>query len=309
MLELEHVDRHIHESISVRTSFVSAQEADVSLPSSSNSSPNGIAMPSIAGDNVDQVASPDDYPTWACSDLYWDLDNDTNAEYEYPILLPSPPPITDRENEPSGEGQSSHSSESDGSPLWALGTSALLFGLIDFGADKLDIWMEEDIKQDGGDDHKNSSIIQPPDGYRPDVEEDIYDDLDTYHPILVTFLSKMGDVDIALERSKQLDEEKTELQREKETRQRFGLDLDPNDEAWLLECDAIQHELDEKRNVYEAQAAALKHECLLHGLIDDEGKPLPAALGWETEDIPTPNLTDLEKPLSQSMLILTSPKY
>jgi hypothetical protein len=265
-------------------------------------------MPPIAGDNVDDVASPEDYSTWVYSDSYWDPDNDTSAEnVKYPMLLPSPPPITDREDKPNGETQSSHSSGSDGSTLWALGTSALIFGLIDFGADKLDFGMEDDKEQDGGDDHKNPPIIQPLDGYGSDVEHGIEKEL--YHPTLLAYSEKMGDLDIVLERLDELDEEKTELQREKETRQQFGFDLDPNDEAWLLEYDAIRYELDEKRNAYEAQAALLKQECLLRGWIDDEGELLPAALGWKTEDIPTPNSKDLEKALSQWMLILTGPQY
>jgi hypothetical protein len=44
---------------------------------------------------------------------------------------------------------------------------------------------------------------------------------------------------------------------------------------------------------------------VLFGWIDDEGEPLPATVGWKTEDFPTPNRKDHEKPLIPLMLILT----
>jgi hypothetical protein len=152
-------------------------------------------------------------------------------------------------------------------------------------------------------------MFWPPGEPRLDVEQDIDDELDTYHPIIIAYLLRMGDLDLVLESLKELDEEKTKLQREKGTRQRFGLDLDLDDEAWLLECDALRHYLDEERNAYEAQTAPLKQECFLRGWIDDEDEPLPAALGWKTEHIAMPHSKDLESPLSQSVLIHAGLQY
>jgi hypothetical protein len=297
---LGHADENLLGSIDTEEVDFWEEETE---PSSSDNFPGWNLNPPIENNSSASVTSPEDSSNR--SDLVFDAwysDNDTNPEYtQDPILASHQPIITDRKGGSDGEYQYS---ESGGSPWWTLGTNTLMFSLVALASHEQDVLMEEDDQQDDRNDHKDLPMFWPPDEPRVDAEEDIDDKLDTYHPIVVAYFLKMSDLDVVLERLDELDDEKTELQREKETRQRFGLDLDPDDEAWLLECDVLQHDLDEKRNAYEAQAALLKQECLLGGWVDDEGEPLLAALGRKIEDTPTPNSKDLEKPLSQLMLIL-----
>ena len=78
----------------------------------------------------------------------------------------------------------------------------------------------------------------------PDAQEgSLYSESDIgheSHPLVSAFLSKLGDVDILRERLDDYIEEKFSLEYEKESRQRFGLDLAPDDQEWLDKYDNLE---------------------------------------------------------------------
>ena len=104
-----------------------------------------------------------------------------------------------------------------------------------------------------------------------------------YHPLVVEFLSKMGDVDILQERLDERREEKDQLEGEKESRELVGLGLAAEDQEWLDNFSALEAELLEDISIAVAEAAKLKQQCYDYGLVDEEGNPTSLE-NWERQN-------------------------
>lgn len=107
--------------------------------------------------------------------------------------------------------------------------------------------------------------------YHESNSEDITDI--QYHPLVTAYLSKQGDLDLLYERLDDLVDEKQSLEAEKQSRLRFGLTLDPDDQKWL---DGSAHEYDALMGAIkglEREVEDMKQECLSRGLVDEDGEP------------------------------------
>jgi len=93
------------------------------------------------------------------------------------------------------------------------------------------------------------------------------------HPLLSEFLSIWGDLDIVKERRSDFEDRKESLEMEKDSRARFNLLLDPEDQEWLDNSQSILQGLDQEIAKLEQEFARLKQECLLQGLVDEDGEP------------------------------------
>lgn len=93
------------------------------------------------------------------------------------------------------------------------------------------------------------------------------------HPLVIEFLSKMGDVDILQEQLADIRGEKYCLESTKEARQPFGLGLAPDDQEWLDEFDATEAGLLQELESEQTEAERLRKQCLEYGLVDEEGDP------------------------------------
>jgi len=114
----------------------------------------------------------------------------------------------------------------------------------------------------------------PFDDYEPfssSVDEE-FEELE-YHPQVLKYLSRLGDLDLQRERLVDLIDEKRSLEEEREKRLRFGLTLDPEDQGWLENAQTSEDELTEKIRMLEKDLEAMKQECLSLGLVDEYGEP------------------------------------
>jgi hypothetical protein len=106
----------------------------------------------------------------------------------------------------------------------------------------------------------------------PSYHEDEIEESE-YHPLVTKYLSRMGDLDLLLERRVELVEEKEALEEKKESRLRFGLTLDPDDLDWLETSQSVEEDLIEKIKQMEKELEDMKRTCIDQGLVDEDGEP------------------------------------
>ncbi|KAF8859030.1 hypothetical protein BDZ45DRAFT_371751 [Acephala macrosclerotiorum] len=94
-----------------------------------------------------------------------------------------------------------------------------------------------------------------------------------YHPLVNSYLSKLGDLDLMQERLDEFRDEKAALEGEKQSRHRFGLTLDADDQEWLDDADKEYAEIIGKIRSLENELEGLKRTCLSKNLIDEDGEP------------------------------------
>lgn len=99
------------------------------------------------------------------------------------------------------------------------------------------------------------------------------DEVPQDHPLVTRFLSRMGDLDILQERLVELEEEKTALEDERDSRQRFHMSLAPEDQAWLDSSQALLDDLLEKTRLTEEDIDRMRQDCFAKGLVDEHGEP------------------------------------
>ena len=111
-----------------------------------------------------------------------------------------------------------------------------------------------------------------------------------YHPLVLRYLSKLGDLDLLHERRDNLVEEKLSLEEEKEKRGSLGMTLCPDDQAWLEGSQAEYESLARDVLFLERDLVDLRKDCFAQGLIDEHGEPtdfanLEAASFHNEEDL------------------------
>jgi hypothetical protein len=106
--------------------------------------------------------------------------------------------------------------------------------------------------------------------FKEPLEREIEDE---YHPLVVEYFSKMGDLDLFHERLQELMEEKESLEAERESRYRFGLELAPDDLVWLEGSQTLIDELSQKIRLVEQDVESKKQECMFKGLVGEDGEP------------------------------------
>jgi len=101
------------------------------------------------------------------------------------------------------------------------------------------------------------------------------DDFDepNHHPLVTKFLSKQGDLDLLHERRDNILDEKRSLEEEKESRSRFGMALNEDDQAWLNGSRAEHDSLARDIDFLEKELVQLKLQCISQGLVDEDGEP------------------------------------
>ncbi|KAH7416797.1 hypothetical protein BKA64DRAFT_277525 [Cadophora sp. MPI-SDFR-AT-0126] len=104
------------------------------------------------------------------------------------------------------------------------------------------------------------------------IADDEFDE-PNYHPSVTKFLSKQGDLDLLHERRDNLLDEKRALGEEKESRGRFGMTLNEDDQAWLDGSQAEYDSLAKDIDILEKELVELKLYCVSRGLIDEDGEP------------------------------------
>ncbi|KAH8591811.1 hypothetical protein B0O99DRAFT_744249 [Bisporella sp. PMI_857] len=102
---------------------------------------------------------------------------------------------------------------------------------------------------------------------------DVSDSTYNYHPLVSTYLSKLGDIDILQERLAEKIEERLILEDGKESKQLVGLDLGVDDQAWLNDSEFNETKLRKQIAETEKEADILKEECIMKGLMDADGNP------------------------------------
>jgi len=93
------------------------------------------------------------------------------------------------------------------------------------------------------------------------------------HPLVAKYLSKLGDVDILQERFDWRVEEKFQLEGERESRALVNLELPLASQTWLDNYEIEEEELLKQLDKAEEEAEQLKQECLMQGLVDEDGNP------------------------------------
>jgi hypothetical protein len=83
----------------------------------------------------------------------------------------------------------------------------------------------------------------------------------------------MGDLELLVERRVDFVEEKEALEEERESRLRFGLTLDPDDQDWLEASQGTEEELTEKIRQMEKELEDMKRTCIAQGLVGEDGEP------------------------------------
>ncbi|PQE19794.1 hypothetical protein CJF32_00008759 [Rutstroemia sp. NJR-2017a WRK4] len=102
---------------------------------------------------------------------------------------------------------------------------------------------------------------------------DIEETQSFYHPLVTQYLSKLGDLDIIKERLNDLLGEKTALEAEKETRKKFNINLDLEDQAWLDDSERMGHKIYEQLQRTDTEYQDLRSQCVAEGLVDENGDP------------------------------------
>jgi hypothetical protein len=116
--------------------------------------------------------------------------------------------------------------------------------------------------------HLFQHTASPSPSYHEDETEE-----SEYHPLVTKYLSKMGDLDLLVERRVELVEEREALEEERVSRLRFGLMLDPSDQDWLEASQGTEEELAEKITQMEKELEDMKQACIAKGLVDEDGEP------------------------------------
>jgi hypothetical protein len=101
-----------------------------------------------------------------------------------------------------------------------------------------------------------------------DDEEDL-----RYHPLVKSFLSKIGNLDLLQERLEDIIDERESLEDQRETRNRVGLSLGEEEQTWLDGSQRLQDELVEEIRLLQMEVDKLKQECLTKNLVDEDGEP------------------------------------
>ncbi|KAL2064682.1 hypothetical protein VTL71DRAFT_3820 [Oculimacula yallundae] len=92
-----------------------------------------------------------------------------------------------------------------------------------------------------------------------------------FHPLVVDYLSKLGDLDISQERLNELLDERHILEQKRLSRQTLGFDHNPEDRAWLDESQTEQADIEGNITSLEQEIKFLKQRCLILNLIDQDG--------------------------------------
>ncbi|KAH8805550.1 hypothetical protein F5884DRAFT_450410 [Xylogone sp. PMI_703] len=92
------------------------------------------------------------------------------------------------------------------------------------------------------------------------------------HPLVSKYHSKLGDLDILYERLEENREERDGLEKERETKKRVGLALNPEDQDFLDGFPALETLLLEKITKAKERVDQVREKCLTHGLIDEYGE-------------------------------------
>lgn len=93
----------------------------------------------------------------------------------------------------------------------------------------------------------------------------------TYHPFQEEYLSRLGDLDLATERYQNLTHEKEKLVWERESRARFGIELQEHENDFLREYPARQAALQLEIAEIEEDVEQWKEKCIAEGLDISEG--------------------------------------
>lgn len=96
----------------------------------------------------------------------------------------------------------------------------------------------------------------------------------SYHPLIVEYLSKIGERDICQERLEWHFEEKLTLEEERERRGRVNLKLAEADEKWLDNYSETEATMIKQLEEAEREVERLRIQCHSLGLVDEEGDPL-----------------------------------
>jgi hypothetical protein len=105
-------------------------------------------------------------------------------------------------------------------------------------------------------------------------ELDFLNDRQRFHPLVVEYLSKMGDLDLLRERLEDHRDEISVAESERETRQRVNLPLASEDQKLLDNAEeTLKNLLAELENA-EREAQKCKNECFAHGFMDPDGEPI-----------------------------------
>ena len=99
------------------------------------------------------------------------------------------------------------------------------------------------------------------------------DEIADLHPLVVEFQDKQGDLDILREHLDELLDEESTLEDSRMKRDRFGMTLSPEDQAWLDNSQNAKDEVQRDIRKVEIEVDRLKQECLAKGLIDEYGEP------------------------------------
>jgi hypothetical protein len=110
--------------------------------------------------------------------------------------------------------------------------------------------------------------ISPPPSDILDDDSDIQ-----YHPFVIEFLSKWGDLDILKERRSDFEERKETLEEQKESLLRAELPLDSEDQDWLDSSSITLQELDQAIASTDIEVGHLRRKCFVLGLVDEDGEP------------------------------------
>jgi hypothetical protein len=98
------------------------------------------------------------------------------------------------------------------------------------------------------------------------------EDMDT-HPLVSKFLSRLGDLDLLRERHEDLVDDSEALEKERDSRSRFQLPLDSEDQDWLDNARKSEEKLLEEIHTAEADVAVIRNQCLEMGLVDENDEP------------------------------------
>ncbi|CZR53410.1 uncharacterized protein PAC_03288 [Phialocephala subalpina] len=94
-----------------------------------------------------------------------------------------------------------------------------------------------------------------------------------YHPRVYQYLSKLGDLNNLNERLDWHEDEKANLEDEKETRMRVGLRLPAEGQKWLDNYSTLENDLIQQIEKANDEAEALRKQCFAEGLVDEDGEP------------------------------------
>jgi hypothetical protein len=91
-----------------------------------------------------------------------------------------------------------------------------------------------------------------------------------YHPLYEKYLSRLGDLDLAKEKSQNMRRERESLLAEQESRSRLGLELHENLKSFLEELPLREAEVKGEITAIEVDVERLKMECLAAGIDVEE---------------------------------------